>query len=130
VLKKEIDMFSDFEKELPKYCSEPSTFEKEFDRYIQRIRGSPLTSQQILRLRDSIDTGPTTHEGAKLRAQVRGQLQHLYEERLKGENEASKPWLTRLISKHPVVKVLFWFLSVILSGIIGFYPKEILRGLE
>lgn len=119
--------FKVFQQELVRYTTEPSTYDEKFSQYIERIRSSSMTSQQIAELRDSIETNAIAPVGIKLRNLVRGQLQLIYDEKYRKEIHDNKPWVTRFVEDYPISKILIWLVSVIVAGIIGFYLNELLH---
>ena len=100
--------------QLQRYWSEPSSFAK-VEVYMNSIKQCNLTSIEIGMLRDSISAEGTTSDAMQKRQVLRGLLEDAY---------------NKMIERHSIAIVLFWLISIVFGGLIGFYLKQMLERLK
>ncbi len=109
--------FDELLKDLPHYWGNRDGFIQRSD-YIERVRNSSLTADQVARLRDSLVQGqPGTPTGQKLET-IRSMLHGVYELKIREEERASESRLISFFRNHPVGAVLAFVIGAVITALI------------
>ncbi len=103
--------FKYFLNVLPEYLG-TTTSNGKLDSFLDRVRNSSLSAAQIAQLRDSIPIEATSSEAWQKRNVVKGQLQYIYDERVRKD----KAWYNR-----PWARILIPIAGTIIAGLAVYY---------